>query len=185
MNWEPPCAASSWLLGSHRRTCMPGQRAVLCGCPGLFLCVFGGLAATGGTGHDGPQWDHKLGPVAGFKCSRDAVSLGHLDPDPHRGRILHSPPQAGGCYTLRAHPARCVAGKRKKCRRPNWPPAFSGEEETRPDLGHDDLQVDVAEVTLAPPQGPDRLEAAGVPWRSHGNGESNRITDAYTIGQII
>ncbi|MEW6286880.1 MAG: hypothetical protein AB1509_11700 [Chloroflexota bacterium] len=35
---------------------------VLCGCPGLFLCLFGGITATG----NGTFNDQSLSPVVGF-----------------------------------------------------------------------------------------------------------------------
>ena len=85
-----------------------GAAVILCGCPGLFLCIFGGLAATGApvttTGFSGVS---NTGPMS----STSAFVLLCL------GVIFILIPIAVGFFTLRKKPGAGITGD------PTVPPA--------------------------------------------------------------
>jgi len=66
--------------------------AVLCGCPGLFLCLFGGLSAAGRGTFTGPFSRGAIHPIIGLGLM--CLSL-----------ILIAIPVAVGFFTLRNKPA--------------------------------------------------------------------------------
>ena len=65
--------------------------AVLCGCPGLFLCLFGALSAIGRGTFSGPFSNGKIHPVVGLGLMCLAI-------------ILIAIPIVVGFFTLRGKP---------------------------------------------------------------------------------
>lgn len=85
-----------------------GAAVVLCGCPGLLLCIFGGLAAMGApvttTGLSGVSTTAPMSPTTAYVL----LCL---------GMILLVIPIAVGFFTLRKKPGDGIAGD------PTTPPA--------------------------------------------------------------
>jgi hypothetical protein len=65
--------------------------AVLCGCPGLFLCLFGAISAVGGGTFNGPFSSGRIQPVVGLGLMCLAL-------------ILIAIPVVVGIFTLREKP---------------------------------------------------------------------------------